>query len=109
MNQAEITQINDQIKREGLNPRQLRAARRSAQRHGLAVRGDYDAVRQLRAMGIDPFSKSGMLQTVANENATYALGQVERVQLPQTVAQAPAPAQYAPRPHNKPNMSKTPH
>ena len=62
------------------------------------MRGDYDAVRQLRAMGIDPFSKSGMLQTVANENATYALGQVERVQLPQTVAQAPAPAQYAPPP-----------
>ena len=45
----------DAIKQEGLTGRQLRMARRVAQKHGLAPTSDYDAVRQLRARGFDPF------------------------------------------------------
>ncbi|MCY4179530.1 MAG: capsule biosynthesis protein, partial [Litoreibacter sp.] len=39
------------IKREGLTGRQLRMARRVAQRQGLTPSSDFDAVRQLRAKG----------------------------------------------------------
>lgn len=52
------------IRREGLTGRQLRMARRVAQRHGIAATSDHDAVRQLRARGIDPFQPSRMLELV---------------------------------------------
>ena len=52
------------IRREGLTGRQLRMARRVAQKHGLAPTSDYDAVRLLRAQGIDPFQRTTMLQLV---------------------------------------------
>ncbi|MEP2184815.1 hypothetical protein, partial [Roseibium sp.] len=51
----------DAIRREGLTGRQLRMARRVAQKHGLAPTSDFDAVRLLRAKGIDPFQRSNML------------------------------------------------
>ncbi|WP_136634587.1 capsule biosynthesis protein [Pseudooceanicola onchidii] len=54
----------DKIKQEGLTGRQLRMARRVAQKHGLAPTSDYDAVRQLRARGIDPFKPTNMLELV---------------------------------------------
>ncbi len=57
-------QILADIKREGLTGRQLRMARRVAQRHGIAAISDYDAIRQLRAQGIDPFQSSNMLELV---------------------------------------------
>jgi len=44
----------DEIRREGLTGRQLRMARRLALKHGLAPSSDFDAVRLLRARGIDP-------------------------------------------------------
>ena len=44
-----------EIRREGLTGRQLRMARRLAQKQGLTPSSDFDAVRQLREMGIDPF------------------------------------------------------
>ena len=40
----------DAIRREGLTGRQLRMARRVAQKHGLAPTSDFDAVRLLRLL-----------------------------------------------------------
>lgn len=88
----------DTIRREGLTGRQLRMARRVAQKNGLAVTSDFDAVRQLRAKGIDPFQRNTILELVAPEGGTTAPGAAQqqpdsqqqpnkRVQLPQTVPQ----------------------
>lgn len=52
------------IRREGLTGRQLRMARRLAQRHGLSPSSDYDAVRLLREQGIDPFDRNNMIELV---------------------------------------------
>jgi capsular polysaccharide transport system permease protein len=82
------------IRKEGLTGRQLRIARRVAQRNGLNPVSDLDAVRQLRQRGIDPFARENMLQLVAGETARTP--GPEQNQLPQTVPQgkppAPAPA-----------------
>lgn len=59
----------DEIKREGLTGRQLRMARRAAQKYGLAPTSDYDAVRQLRVRGIDPFQRANMLELVVPSEA----------------------------------------
>ena len=60
----------DDIRREGLTGRQLRMARRVAQKHGLAPTSDFDAVRLLREAGIDPFQRSNMLQLVVPDSET---------------------------------------
>lgn len=101
----ESTAELDAIKREGLTGRQLRMARRVAQKQGMAVTSDFDAVRQLRAAGIDPFQRNAVLDLVAppngpqqdaamtpqgGGNGTKPLG---RIQLPQTV---PQPGQNTP-------------
>ncbi len=88
----------DAIRQEGLTGRQLRMARRVAQKNGLAVTSDFDAVRQLRLQGVDPFQRANVLELVApNDSQTKAaMGQMQaetakvpatqaRVQLPQTV------------------------
>lgn len=92
----------DAIRREGLTGRQLRMARRVAQKHGLPATSDFDAVRLLRAKGIDPFQRSNMLELVVPQaggaqheggpgNVLATLPGQEggagaaRVQLPQTV------------------------
>ncbi len=62
--EAAADQDIDAIKREGLTGRQLRMARRAAQKYGLAPTSDYDAVRQLRGRGIDPFQRTNMLELV---------------------------------------------
>ncbi len=62
--EAVADQDIDAIKREGLTGRQLRMARRAAQKYGLAPTSDYDAVRQLRVRGIDPFQRTNMLELV---------------------------------------------
>ncbi|MDK3072320.1 capsule biosynthesis protein [Sedimentitalea sp. JM2-8] len=54
----------DAIRAEGLTGRQLRLARRVAQKHGLTASSDADAVRLLRQRGIDPFKRSNMLELV---------------------------------------------
>ncbi|MEJ6397480.1 capsule biosynthesis protein [Yoonia sp. 208BN28-4] len=93
----------DDIRKEGLTGRQLRMARRVAQKNGLAVASDFDAVRQLRAAGIDPFQRNTILELVTpegGENAPAAAAGVAaaktgddgkkelgRIQLPQTVPQ----------------------
>ena len=86
----------DEIKREGLTGRQLRMARRVAQKHNLPATSDFDAVRLLRQRGIDPFARSNMLGLVvpqggetepnpAPEPEARPTSREGRVQLPQTV------------------------
>jgi len=81
----------DEIRREGLTGRQLRMARRLALKHGLAPSSDFDAVRLLRARGIDPFERSGLLEIVAS-NGQHSGEPDLRVQLPQTVPAEGRPA-----------------
>ena len=50
---------------EVLTGRQLRMARRMAARHNIEVTSDLDAVRALRAAGIDPFQRASMLELVS--------------------------------------------
>ncbi len=57
------------IRKEGLTGRQLRTARRLAQRHNLPATSDFDAVRLLREAGIDPFQRASMLDLVTPETA----------------------------------------
>lgn len=89
----------DTIRREGLTGRQLRMARRVAQKHGLPATSDFDAVRLLRSKGIDPFQRSNMLELVVPQSGGKPEGanayqnlpartdgkSPGRVQLPQTV------------------------
>ena len=72
------------IRKEGLTGRQLRMARRVAQKHGLPATSDFDAVRLLRRAGIDPFSRANMLELVSGGDAD-AESEAERIQLPRTV------------------------
>jgi capsular polysaccharide transport system permease protein len=78
----------DQIRREGLTGRELRMARRVAHKHGLEPASDLDAVRMLRARGIDPFQRSGVLALVAADESGDKAREEPRIQLPQTI---PAP------------------
>jgi capsular polysaccharide transport system permease protein len=59
----------DAIRREGLTGRQLRLARRVAQKHGIAATSDFDAVRLLRRAGIDPFERASVLELVTEQVA----------------------------------------
>ncbi|RFU13237.1 capsule biosynthesis protein [Rhodobacteraceae bacterium W635] len=79
------------IRAEGLTGRQLRMARRTAQKHGLQPASDFDAVRVLRRKGIDPFERSNMLELVVNDGDKRADAQ----RLPATVRQPQVPAQAA--------------
>jgi capsular polysaccharide transport system permease protein len=67
------------IRKEKLTGRQLRMARRVAQKHGLKPTSDFDAIRLLRGKGIDPFQRANMLELVVDEE------QKAQSQLPQTV------------------------
>ncbi len=72
----------DDIRKEGLTGRQLRMARRVAQKHGLAPISDFDAIRLLRAKGVDPFQRANVLELVTTDNLEPT---ASKVQLPQTV------------------------
>ncbi len=71
------------ISKEGLTGRQLRMARRVAIKNGFQASSDYDAVRQLRAAGIDPFQRSSVLELVKPDGAKLP-GRRGRIQLPDT-------------------------
>ncbi len=60
------------IRAEGLTGRQLRMARRLAQRHEMNPKSDFDAVRLLRERGIDPFDRSNMIELVKKDEAPKA-------------------------------------
>ncbi|WP_298258688.1 capsule biosynthesis protein [uncultured Litoreibacter sp.] len=84
-------EVIDGIRREGLTGRQLRMARRVAQKQGLAPVSDYDAVRLLREKGIDPFKRSNMLELVIPEGKEEAAtGAAQKPQLPSTVVAKPS-------------------
>lgn len=71
------------IRKEGLTGRQLRMARRLAQKHGLPATSDYDAVRLLRRAGIDPFHRANMLELVSADGK--GPGGQGGANLPQTI------------------------
>ncbi|WP_421906296.1 capsule biosynthesis protein [Mameliella sp.] len=80
----------DSIRAEGLTARQLRMARRVANKHGFEATSDFDAVRLLRQRGIDPFQRTNMLELVKadsdNRPVSPQLSKPEpKVQLPQTI------------------------
>jgi capsular polysaccharide transport system permease protein len=79
----------DAIRREGLTGRQLRMARRVAQKQGLTPTSDYEAVKQLREQGIDPFKRANMLELVVNDNKK---SDAAKQNLPTTVAQPQVPS-----------------
>jgi capsular polysaccharide transport system permease protein len=89
----------DAIRREGLTGRQLRLARRMAQMHGLPATSDFDAIRLLRAQGIDPFQRNAVMEVVQAEplrgdtppsRALTTKG--DSVQLPQTIKPIQVPS-----------------
>lgn len=73
----------NEIRGEGLTGRQLRMARRVAQKNGLSPASDIDAVRLLRLKGIDPFARSNMLELVVPNPGED--GAAAKINLPQTV------------------------
>ncbi len=79
------------VRAEGLTARQLRMARRVALRHGVVATSDFDAVRQLRKKGVDPFKHGNMLELVVGEAASARADAdaSNTVKLPQTVPQQP--------------------
>ncbi|SFD69763.1 capsule biosynthesis protein [Roseivivax sediminis] len=78
------------IREEGLTGRQLRMARRVAQKHGLAPTSDFDAVRLLRARGIDPFQRVNTLELVVTRDPETGEDKVGR---PPAAANETAPAE----------------
>ncbi|MEL7343612.1 MAG: capsule biosynthesis protein [Pseudomonadota bacterium] len=98
-----------EIKQEGLTGRQLRMARRLAQKNGLAPTSDYDAVRLLRAQGIDPFSRNSVLELVVQDEDQSApkkpAAGANPSKLPQTVD--PQPTKNLPGPAADPATQRT--
>ncbi|PJE36184.1 capsule biosynthesis protein [Pseudooceanicola lipolyticus] len=92
----------DAIKREGLTGRQLRMARRVAQKNNLPATSDFDAVRLLRERGIDPFARSNMLELVVPKGSDPDTGQ-DPVQLPQTI---PSRRETLPSPELSPTQRR---
>jgi capsular polysaccharide transport system permease protein len=85
--EVSVAETIDAIRKEGLTGRQLRMARRLAQKHALAPTSDFDAVRLLRAEGIDPFQRANMLELVVADPAKK-----NQDNLPQTAPAAPLPS-----------------
>ena len=82
----------EKIKHENLTGRQLRIARRLAQKQRLQATSDLDAVRLLRKLGIDPFNRSGMMEVITgvpSEGGAVALPAT--VRLPQIKDPTPQP------------------
>ena len=109
-NPAEVQAALEAIASEGLTGRQLRMARRLAAKNGLTPASDFDAVRLLRARGIDPFERSSLLELVVPEQknteraeappATTPTGQAAPTgqTLPQKIDPIKTPAPAGPPP-----------
>ncbi len=78
----ETVQDITEIRREGLTGRQLRMARRLAQKHGMHPNSDFDAVRLLRARGIDPFDRANMIELVTAKGNADQAGETSAEQAP---------------------------
>ena len=77
----------EQIKKENLTGRQLRIARRLAQRNNLSPTSDLDAVRLLRRQGIDPFGRQDIANVLTPVEGADEPG--PGVALPATVRKSP--------------------
>ena len=88
------------IRAEGLTGRQLRMARRVAQKNGMTPTSDFDAVRTLRARGLDPFMPASMLDMVVDTaRGAITPNEARAANLPVTTRPVQPPAQpAAPRP-----------
>lgn len=75
---------------EGLTGRQLRIARRIANRHGLDPTTDLEAVRMLRRKGIDPFTRETILDLVPTTNKANLPQKVQQPQVPSPQVQTEA-------------------
>lgn len=75
----------------GYSPRQLRIARRVAERHGIEFETDLQAIDSLKAKGIDPFDRGALskLDKSGNVPATRPTAQA----LPMKSATAKVPAE----------------
>lgn len=88
----------DALRHEGLTGRQLRLARRVAQKHGLPATSDFDAVRLLRQAGIDPFQRTAMIELVTSDGKPAAVGTralavtADSQKLPQTIKPIQVPS-----------------
>jgi len=81
------------IRSEGLTGRQLRMAQRVAQRHGIRASTGLEAVRLLRAQGVDPFEPSTLLEIVRDKGAEgREVATTAQPQLPKAYRQAQPPA-----------------
>lgn len=80
------------IQAEGLTARQLRMARRVAERNNIPATSDFDAVRKLRKKGIDPFRHGNMLELVVGEAANMRRAKADEKDTAETAA---APAKSA--------------
>lgn len=89
------------IKKENLTGRQLRIARRLAQRHNLSPTSDLDAVRLLRHQGIDPFGQKEAMGVLTPTNPAPgepdSQQKAAQVTLPATVRNKPV-GDAAPQP-----------
>lgn len=85
-----ITDEIEAIKAEGLTGRQLRVARREAQKHALNASSDLDAVRLLRKNGIDPFKRSDLLELVVSDQGNGDGPET----LPAAIRHAPPPSPH---------------
>jgi len=94
----------DLIRAEALTGRQLRMAMRVAQRNGIKATSGLEAVRLLRAQGIDPFEPSTLLDIVRDQSAastSRALTTTEQPALPKTHREPlPQAAAASPVDHN---------
>ncbi|WP_306419534.1 capsule biosynthesis protein [Palleronia abyssalis] len=82
-------------------------ARRLAQKHDVPVTSDFDAVRQLRLKGIDPFERANMLELVVPDSQSPATTKTDpKVQLPQTVKPTKVPSNDL-RPEVKPKAPES--
>ena len=84
--EADDTAEVEKVHQEGLTARQLRMARRVAQKHGVQAESDHEAVYRLRQAGIDPFKRANMLELVEGE------GDRNAANLPEPAMQPSAPA-----------------
>ena len=85
----------EQIKQENLTGRQLRMARREAQKHGLNPSSDLDAVRLLRKNGLNPFKRSDLLELVVSDQGTGPQN------LPAAIRHAPPPSTHVLTPDDR--------
>lgn len=95
------------IRSEELTGRQLRMAMRVAQRNGIKATTGIEAVKLLRAQGIDPFERSTLLDIVREESSkSKALTTTEPPPLPKTQRQPAPPARIEPAPAEPASQSQ---